>query len=37
MLIENACFAATVLMNPGLARRSHEIHSKTYLNLVRNI
>lgn len=37
MFAENACFAAAVLANPGLARRSPDIHSKTYLNLVRNL
>lgn len=37
MLIENVCFAATALGNPGLVRRSPEVHSKIYLNKQRNL
>jgi hypothetical protein len=32
LVFENLAFMATFLMNPGLAKRNSEVHSKKYLN-----
>ena len=32
LIFENLAFLATVLMNPGIARRSPKVHSKRYLD-----
>lgn len=35
LVFENLAFLATMLINPGLARRNPDVHSKSYLNAVR--
>jgi hypothetical protein len=35
LVFENLAFLATMMVNPGLAKRNPDVHSKSYLNLVR--
>ena len=37
LAFENLAFLATVMINPGMARRRPSVHSKKYLDLVRSV
>ena len=37
LMFENLAFLATMLLNPGLATRNPNVHSTTYMNLVKNV